>query len=197
MDENEKILTLTNLSSTMKEALAPGKIRRLFIVFFLYELGWSFYYQDISLYLSQQFDYSVTETAQFLAYTGIWMALGLLFLYKVFTRYLSLESVLNWSLISCTASFIACAYTQNPYYQWFFVVPGAIGVGMIYPSIMTMISDSVEKNKQGCVLGFAAAAFSAPWGGECITRWTTDQYFTLSSTDISSHQPSRRTAFRL
>lgn len=92
------------------------------------------------------------------------MALGLIFLYKLMTRYLSLESILTGSLISCTLSFIACAYTENPTNQWIFVVPGAISVGMIYPTIMTMISDSVEKNKQGCVLGFAAAAFSAPWG---------------------------------
>ena len=162
--DGEKILTLANLPRTMKEALAPGKIRRLFLVFFLYELGWSFYYQDISLYLSQHYHYTVTETAQFLAYTGIWMALGLTFLYKVITHYFSLESILSWSLVSCTASFIACAYTDNSFYQWFFVIPGAIGVGMIYPTMMTMISDSVPKNKQGCILGFAAAAFSAPWG---------------------------------
>lgn len=48
-DENDKLLTLANLPQTMKEALKPRRIRQLFIVFFLYELGWSFYYQDISL----------------------------------------------------------------------------------------------------------------------------------------------------
>lgn len=162
--QDQQIINLSNLKLATKEAFAPGKVRRLFIIFFLYELGWSFYYQDISLYLIQKYDYSVTLSSQFLAYTGIWMALGLTFLYKKLTRRLSLDSLLNWSLIACTLSFISCAFAQQSFLQWIFVVPGAIGVGMAYPTIMALISNSVEKNKQGSVLGFAAAAFSAPWG---------------------------------
>jgi DHA1 family tetracycline resistance protein-like MFS transporter len=162
--QGEKLLTLANLKRTLSTVLAVGKLRQLFIIFFLYELGWSFYYQDISLYLTQQFAYSVTATSQFLAYTGIWMALGLTFFYKIITRYVSLEALLTGSLVACTFSFVSCAITRNSALQWIFIVPGAVGVGMIYPTIMTMISDSVEKAKQGAVLGFAAAAFSAPWG---------------------------------
>lgn len=164
VDQNQQLINLSNLKLATKEAFAPGKIRRLFIIFFLYELGWSFYYQDISLYLIQKYHYSVTLSSQFLAYTGIWMALGLTFLYKMLTRRMRLESLLTWSLISCTLSFISCTFAQHAFLQWIFVVPGAIGVGMVYPTIMALISNSVEKHKQGSVLGFAAAAFSAPWG---------------------------------
>ncbi len=161
---NKQLLTLGNFKLALKEAFSPGKVRQLFIIFFLYELGWSFYYQDIALYLTEKYAYSVTLSAQFLAYTGIWMALGLMCLYKIFTRYMRLESLLTWSLVSCALSFISCAFAQASFLQWIFIVPGAIGVGMAYPTIMTLISDSVEKHKQGSVLGFAAAAFSAPWG---------------------------------
>lgn len=162
--DDEKLLTLANFRNTIKEALSSDITTRLFLIFFLYELGWSFYYQDISLYLSQKFLYSVNLTSQFLAYTGIWMGLGLIFGYKILTRYLSLEILLTSTLLCCALSFTACALTQNSFSQWIFVVPGAIGVGMAYPTIMTLISDSVSKAKQGCVLGLAAAAFSAPWG---------------------------------
>ncbi len=162
--DGEKLLTLSNFHNTLKEALSSEITTRLFLIFFLYELGWSFYYQDISLYLTQEFQYSVNLTSQFLAYTGIWMGLGLTFGYKFLTRYMSLELLLSGTLLCCALSFIACALTQNAFSQWIFVVPGAIGVGMVYPTIMTLISDSVSKAKQGCVLGLAAAAFSAPWG---------------------------------
>jgi DHA1 family tetracycline resistance protein-like MFS transporter len=160
----EKLLTLNNLRNTIKESLASSNTSQLFLIFFLYELGWSFYYQDISLYLTQKFDYSVILTSQFLAYTGIWMALGLTLGYKIITRYIPLDSLLTGSLVGCTFSFVACALATDPGTQWFFVIPGAIGVGMVYPTIMTLISDSVDKTKQGCILGLAAAAFSAPWG---------------------------------
>lgn len=162
--ENEKLLTLSNLTRTMREALASEKGSRLFMIFFLYELGWSFYYQDISLYLAQKYAYSVVSTSQFLAYTGVWMGLGLICGYKIITRYVSLNTLLTSSLIGCSFSFVACALAQDSANQWLCVIPGAIGVGMVYPTIMTLISDNVEKHKQGCVLGFAAAAFSAPWG---------------------------------
>lgn len=166
--ENEHVLSLASLKHTLKSALAPRKIQRLFIMFFLYQLGWSFFYQDICLYLSKQFDYSVTESAQFLAYTGAWMALGLIFLYKILLRYFSLNALLNWSFIFCSISFFACTFSDTSAYLWIFVVPGAIGVGIAYPTIMTIISDSVEKNKQGAILGLAAASFSAPWGISAI-----------------------------
>lgn len=160
----KKMLTLRNLSNILKESLASKETSRLFLIFFLYELGWSFYYQDISLYLTQKFDYSVILSSQFLAYTGIWMGLGLTLGYKAIVRYFSLNTVLTGTLVSCTVSFTACALTQNPSGQWLFIIPGAIGVGMAYPTLMALISDSVDKTKQGCVLGLAAAAFSAPWG---------------------------------
>ncbi len=162
--DNEKLLTLSNLTSTMREALASGKTSRLFLIFFLYELGWSFYYQDISLYLTEKYAYSVVSTSQFLAYTGVWMGLGLTCGYKIITRYISLNVLLTSSLLGCSFSFVTCALAQDSASQWLFVIPGAIGVGMVYPTIMTLISDNVEQSKQGCVLGFAAAAFSAPWG---------------------------------
>lgn len=163
-NDSEKLLTLTNFQLAIRDAFSAGKVRQLFFIFFLYELGWSFYYQDIALYLTQKFNYSVTSTSHFLAYTGIWMALGLSGLYKIVIRYMSLYSVLVWSLITCALSFTSCAFAHNPAHQWIFIVPGAIGVGMAYPTIMTLLSDSVDKEKQGWVLGFAAAAFSAPWG---------------------------------
>ena len=161
---NEKLFSLSNLMSTMREALASEKTSQLFLIFFLYELGWSFYYQDIPLYLTEKYAYSVVSTSQFLAYTGVWMGLGLTCGYKIITRYMSLHTLLTSSLVGCSFSFVTCALAQDSANQWLLVIPGAIGVGMVYPTIMTLISDNVEKNKQGCVLGFAAAAFSAPWG---------------------------------
>ncbi len=72
-------------------------------------------------------------------------------------RYFTLESLLNSSLAISILSFLAYTLTENLFYQRIFDVPRAVAVGMIYPSITTIISDIVDKNKQGCVLGFKAA----------------------------------------
>lgn len=164
ISERESVLRLNNLIIATKTALAPGKIRTLFIIFFLYELGWSLYYQDIGLYLSEAHHYTVTAVSQFMAYSGIWMALGLTLIYHYLIRQYSLRFILACSLACCALSFSACALWASDTMQWIAIIPGAIAVGTTYPTLMALISDSVSHKKQGWVLGFAAAAFSAPWG---------------------------------
>lgn len=171
-------LTIKNLGLALREAFSSRYLSTLFVLFFLSQMGWAFFYQDIMLYLTQKFHFSLNSASLFMAYAGICMSIGLA-IYKFIIRYVSLQTVLLLSFISCTISFFFCGISNNIALLYFFIIPGAIGAGLTQPTIMTMLSDAVRPEKQGWVLGVAASSFAAPW---CISAFL---FGVLSEADLS------------
>lgn len=167
--KNEEFhLTMKNFGVAFFEAISTNHLKKLFILFFLSQLGWSFFYQDIILYLTQKFNFTLNASSLFMAYTGICMAVGLA-LYKYLIRHCLLQTVLLWSFVACSLSFIAWGITANSFLLYFVVIPASLGAGLTQPTIMTLLSDAVRPEKQGWVLGLAASSFAAPW---CISAFT-------------------------
>ena len=163
-DANKTYLTSKDVWWAIKEAFTNKQVRVLFLVLFLFELGWSFYYQDVSLFLTHQFNYSVNKVSTFMMFGGIWMALGLTLLYRMVIYYLSLTVTLISCLAIATLAILICAFSSAAWVQWVFMVPAAIATGMAYPTVLAMLSNRVSDQHQGWVLGVAAAVFAAPWG---------------------------------
>lgn len=159
--------TLSNFKTSIKEAFASRQLRQLFLSFFVLQLGWSFFYQDTMIYLIHKYNYSVNSASNFMAYAGICMALGL-FGYKYIIKYFSLHEILLWSFVSCLLSFGLWAFAPLEWELYLLVIPGSVAAGLAQPTIMTLLSNAVPKEKQGWVLGFSASAFAAPW---CISSF--------------------------
>ncbi len=182
-DHNQKVNeefspTLKNLAMAFQEAISTSNLRKLFILFFLSQLGWAFFYQDIMLYLTHKFSFTLNSASLFMAYSGICMSIGLI-LYRYIIRYISLQLLLFSSLIACTFSFILWGITESAVLLYLIVIPVSVGAGLTQPTIMTLLSDSVTPEKQGWVLGFAASSFAAPW---CISAFL---FGVLSEIDLS------------
>lgn len=182
-DHNQKVNeefrpTLKNLARAFHEAITTSNLRMLFMLFFLSQLGWAFFYQDIMLYLTHKFSFTLNGASLFMAYSGICMSIGLI-LYKYIIRYVSLQLLLLLSLLTCTVSFVLWGITENSVFLYLIVIPGSVGAGLTQPTIMTLLSDSVRPEKQGWVLGFAASSFAAPW---CISAFS---FGVLSEIDLS------------
>ncbi len=171
-------LTIKNFGLALREAFSSRYLSALFVLFFLSQMGWAFFYQDIMLYLTQKFHFSLNGASLFMAYAGICMSIGLA-MYKFIIRYVSLQTVLFLSFISCAISFFFWGISDNIVSLYFIIIPGAIGAGLTQPTIMTLLSDAVRPEKQGWVLGFAASSFAAPW---CISAFL---FGVLSDIDLS------------
>ncbi|MCX7125934.1 MAG: MFS transporter, partial [Gammaproteobacteria bacterium] len=81
-----QILSVRDVIFGLKKAIKTYHIGLFLLMFFCLELGWSQYYQSISLFLTQQFHYTVQQISLFNAFMGICMSLGLLFLYPTLIK---------------------------------------------------------------------------------------------------------------
>lgn len=155
------MLSVRDIVFGLKKAIKTYHIGGLLLVFFCLELGWSQYYQTISLFLTQQFHYSVDQISVFNAYMGVFMSLGLLFLYPLLIKYFSVKKIMRVSVSLVLFALLACAIL--PKYQWFLVWMVAIFTGTAYVSLLTMISNRVSKEHQGWIMGYLSTVLFLAW----------------------------------
>ena len=135
----------------------------LLIVFFLLELGWSQYYQSISLLLHVHWHYSARDISLFNAYLGMVMSVGLLILYPILLRFFSIKMVMRWSVFFVTAGFVGCVLLKPMVLHWLCAGIVAIFTGTAYVSLVALISNQTAKTHQGLVMGFLSTLLFFAW----------------------------------
>jgi MFS transporter, DHA1 family, tetracycline resistance protein len=150
---------MTHLSGMMKRY----QIGFFCFIFFFLELGWSQYYQSIFLYLHQTAHYSAQLVSLYNAYMGGLMSIGLMFLYPLFIRHLSVSNVMRMSLALALVGFLGIALLQTALAQWVFAPFVAIFAGIGYVSLLSLISNRVDPLEQGKMMGYASTLLYIAW----------------------------------
>ena len=139
---------------------------RLFL-FFSLELGWSAYYQTISLYLSQDFFYSAQKISLFYTYLGLLMSLGLILIYPVLIKKFSIHKIMktSWALVilALFLNLIFSYYFKTPAIQWVLAPVISIFTGMAYVSLVSLISDKIPAGQQGWIMGYLSTLLFFAW----------------------------------
>lgn len=154
------------LKSVITEALPlikKNKITLLFSSFFFLELAWSQYYQSIPLFLKLHFHLSVLKIGVFSSAMGLTMSFGLLCLYPILLRVFSISSILRFSLFFTFIGLIACSLSTSILLQWLFSNLVALFTGCAYVSLTTLISNQVNNNHHGLVMGYLSTALYLAW----------------------------------
>lgn len=156
-------LTFKNSIRGLLRAFSDRRISLLLIIFFFYEYAWSLYFQDLSLFLTHKFHYTVEHAGLFMTYSGLWMSLGLLVIYPLLVRIFSLSHLLVFCLFIAFLGFVTCVFADTSQMQWLSVIPVAIAVGMAYPTLLTLLSEQVQMTEQGWVMGAGASMLGLSW----------------------------------
>lgn len=156
-----QMLSIGDVIFGLKKAIKLYHIGVLLLIFFCLELGWSQYYQTVSLFLAQQFHYSVQQISLFNATMGIFMSLGLLFLYPVLIKHFSIQKIMRYSVLLVLLGLLGCALL--PKFQWILVWIVAVFTGTGYVSLLTMISDRVPHHQQGWMMGYSSTILFLAW----------------------------------
>ncbi|OGT49162.1 MAG: hypothetical protein A3E82_09440 [Gammaproteobacteria bacterium RIFCSPHIGHO2_12_FULL_38_11] len=156
-----KIFSVQDVVFGLKKAIKTYHIGALLLIFFCLELGWSQYYQTISLFLMQQFHYSVQKISLYITLMGTFMSLGLIFLYPVLIKYFPVKKIMRASILFVLLGLLFCALL--PAYQLFFVWCIAIFTGTAYVSLLTLISNQAPQNHQGWIMGYASTILFVAW----------------------------------
>lgn len=164
-------LSLVKAMSNVKIAFIQPSLRRLSFAFLMMQLGWSIYFQYISLFLAQVEHYSASQIGLFMAYVGLVFSIALTLIIRVVVKRWTTKQIVIVSLLVGFISVLVGAFFTNITMQWIVAFPLALGMALVYTTFLTLFSNEVDQDSQGLVMGITASVASIAWifGGLMIS----------------------------
>ena len=141
----------------------PVKIKKLLLVFVLAQTGWAAFFQYLYLYLSVHQGFSEKTLSVYMGLIGVYFILGLLLIYPWVLKYFSLMQGVRICLWLSFLSFFGLIIFKQNLALWLLPIPLTLGMGLYFPSLLTLFSDETEKNNQGWILAVATSLIGVAW----------------------------------
>lgn len=145
------------------DAIRRVSVRKASLLFLCLQLGWSIYFQFISIMLVQTYHYEATKIGIFMTFIGLSFTFCLAFLIRIFLKFMSVEVIMHIAFLVLTVSLFFCPFMQTEVNQWFIAIPITLSVGLLYTGGLTLFSNAVDKTQQGWVMGVSAAVAAVAW----------------------------------
>lgn len=160
--ERKKIRVLSSFQN-LAIAFTEKKIRVLAAVFFCMQFCWGMYFQTVPILLVKELHYTPEKIGIFLSYIGVCFAVTLAVVIRILLNFLSQRQIVIVSLALIFMGSCIIAFIQQKTAIWLSVIPICLGVGLSYNTVLSLFSDSVNKDQQGRVMGVAVGLFSIAW----------------------------------
>ena len=142
---------------SLADALRPGRIRLLLSVHFLIFLAFNFYYISFPMHAATRLEWSVTEVGIFFSWMGLLMALVQGPVLGWASKRFADRTLVVWGSIVLAGSF--AGYTSESVVVIYGATAGvALGNGLMWPSLLALISTAAGRRTQGAVQGFASSS---------------------------------------
>lgn len=143
--------------SSFRHFLKKPQIRQLFILFVLFEFGWSLYYQTLPLWLSLHWHLKNPQLGFINSYVGTLLALSLFLGTRLGLRFTTLPSLieLGFSFGACTLVLITTKISLLSFLL--LVFPIVLAVALIYPALISQLSELCSADQQGLLMGMSDA----------------------------------------
>jgi MFS family permease len=145
-----------NTKLSLKDALRQPKIPTMLTLYFLIFLGFNFFYIAFPVHAVKILNWELTDTGLYFAFLGIIMALVQGPVLTWITKILS-ESrliLLGSLLLSIGFAFYIFNSTLLVYLGAIFI---ALGNGLMWPSVLSLLSQVTDEKFQGLIQGFAGS----------------------------------------
>lgn len=145
------------ISAFTHKIIAP-----LITVMLLAQTGFAAYFSFLSIFIVQRYHMSTVGVGHFITYFGVVMAINYMILVRLAVKYFSLEKIIVFCLILTVFGMLIMLF-DNQWILWLDVIPLAIGNSLGYTAILTLLSNSVDENSQGWIMGASGAATAISW----------------------------------
>jgi MFS transporter, DHA1 family, tetracycline resistance protein len=149
---NTKVSMFTGIENIQK-AFRLGHLRTIFLVVFLFTVGFNFFTQFFQVFLIGKFKFQISEIADIFAFIGIWIVIAQGALQRPLSKKFSPLSIIRISsiLLGLTLPMLLVP-TESKYI--FYVLPFiAMFQGLTQPNINSLVSSQAGKDEQGQILG--------------------------------------------
>ncbi|MBN1914908.1 MAG: MFS transporter [Parachlamydiales bacterium] len=180
--EMHKHATMDILESVhnVQQALHTKKIQTVYVVYFLFLLGWTILFQFMPVLVIQKFFFTSSKIGDLAAIMGLGWAIGSGVLSKLLSNFFSFRRILEGTLIVFAP---LCALVVFPHHSsWVYIIFGLcvlIG-GISWPIYISLISNMAPPKMQGKILGMTQSVQSLAMGISPIIGGLLDHvYFPL------------------
>jgi DHA1 family tetracycline resistance protein-like MFS transporter len=153
--DDQRVISYAQTS--WRSFLSKSGVGKLLGIFFLFELGWSLYFQTLPLWLSVHWHLQHAAIGFINSYVGAMLAVCLFMGTRIGLRFISLAAliqlgfgigVLGLCMITLSVSFI---------YFLILALPVVFAVALVYPGIITQLSELSSAEQQGLLMGVTDA----------------------------------------
>jgi len=127
-------------------------VRMLSLSFLLLQIAFGTYFQLISIFLKDSFQYTSWEIGLFYAFIGVCFPIGLLFVRILHTQ-ISIAAMTLWGLIAFTASLIVASFTFSHVLVWIAGFLFAVTDMIAYVGMVSCFAHAVERRRQTWAMG--------------------------------------------
>lgn len=170
---------------TLRTVLRIAGIPRLFVVYFLVMLGFSFFYIGFPVHAVKELQWTVTDTGAFFAYLSLLMVVVQGPILARASKRLSDSTLVFSGTLILTLGFIGLFWTSNVVI-YVAATLMALGNGLMWPSVMAMLSNAAGDEHQGAVQGTggsigAIASIVGLIAGGLLYNWLGAWLFVLAA----------------
>ena len=135
-------------------------VRGLFLVSFLFNVGFSFFTSFFNVYLTNKFDFSTAEIGNFFAYVGIWIIITQLIVVRYLSKRFNEAELLGPAYV-LTGVGLLLYLAPQVWWALLFVVPlASIPNGIQQANFSSLLTKRTEERVRGEVLGINSSLTS-------------------------------------
>ncbi len=138
------------------------KVQWLSITFFLLQLSWGTYFQSVPILLTN-FLFAPNEIGLFMSLIALCFSLTSLCVMRILIKFCERRRIIKLGLSFIAAGAMILFFLPQKGITWFSVIPITLGVGMSYNTLLSLLSDTVGKNKQGNIMGMSTSLVALAW----------------------------------
>lgn len=146
------------------DGFTDRRIILLSLSFGALQFSWAGVYQVTNLLLAHKFHYGAARLGIFSTYIALVFALFLVAVLPAILRY---WSMLNAARLGLFLAMVSCAlfaiWQNNELLIWLALLPGILGMGMSYNTILALYSNAVNADEQGKVMGVSTGVVALAW----------------------------------
>jgi MFS transporter, DHA1 family, tetracycline resistance protein len=158
----------------LRELSGRADLRRLFTIDFLYWGSFAVYQTTFALFGARRFGFDATHTGYLLAAFGFLGVIVQVVMVGPIVKRFGEKQTLMIGLLFAAAGWGGSAMTHSLPVFVAMLVPGAIGIGLCNPSLVSLVSAAAGRHEQGRVQGAAGAleslgrALGPIWGNGAL-----------------------------
>ncbi len=147
----------------LKKVFQMKGIRALMLSIFFFVFGWSYYFEFVSIYLINRFDFHASDIGYFYGYSAAWYAFSTGFLIVPALKRFRSEQVLFYSLAFAGVYIFLFLMIENAALLWVYLPVLIYLVSLVFPTATAMVSNWASPERQGEALGIFQSVQSLGW----------------------------------